>query len=160
MNARFRLPIVALCVAFVLAGCGSVTQGITFAPPAGWTGTPAMFGRFQMWMKNGKQKDSTQLLMLVKGDAKNTHGDLTNLPPQYSKDLKVIKQGKTSMCGGAQPGEQLVAQGTDQNGKRSQVEMTSTVIGNDRYIAMYIRPVDMHPDPQAESALNALCPTK
>ncbi|HET9096501.1 MAG TPA: hypothetical protein VFN37_07550, partial [Candidatus Baltobacteraceae bacterium] len=123
MNTRFRLPIVALCVAFVLAGCGSVTQGIKFAAPAGWTGTPAMFGRFQMWMKNGQQKGSTQLLMLVKGDAKNTHGDLANLPPQYSKNLKVLKKGTVSMCGGTQPGEQLVAQGTDadRNGTRSEI---------------------------------------
>lgn len=160
MNARFRLPIVALCVAFVLAACASVTQGIAFAPPSGWTGTPAMFGRFQMWMKSGQQKDTTQLLMLVKGDAKNTRGDLTNLPAQYNKNLKILKQEKTRMCGGTQPGEQVVAEGSDQNGKRSQVEMTSTVIGNDRYIAMYIRPVAIRPDPQAESALNALCPTK
>lgn len=119
-----------------------------------------MFGRFQMWMKSGKQKDTTQLLMLVKGDAKNVKADLNDLPPQYNKDLKVLKQGHASMCGGTQPGEQLIAEGNDRNGKRSQIEMSSTVIGNNRYIAMYVRPSGMRPDSQAESALNSLCPAK
>lgn len=160
MNTRFRLPIVALCIASALAGCGSVAQGTTFQPPAGWTGTPAMFGRFQMWMKSGKEKDTTQLLMLVKGDSSKVKADLNDLPPQYSSNLKVLKHGETKLCAGSQPAQELVAEGTDKQGKTSQVEMTSTVIGSDRYIAMYIRPLAMRPDPDAETAIHALCPTK
>lgn len=119
-----------------------------------------MFGRFQLWMKPGQQKDSPQMLMLIKGDASKMHGDLTNLPPQYSSNLKIVKKGKTSLCGGSQEAEQLVAEGSDKNGKRSQVEMMSDVIGRDRYIAMYIRPIETSADPQAESAIHSLCPTK
>lgn len=160
MNARFRTPIVALCVVALLAGCGSVTQGIAFQAPTGWTGTPAMFGRLQMWMKSGKEKNTTQMLMLVKGDSKNMQADLSSLPPQYGKDLKVLKRGDTKLCGGTQPAQQFVAQGADKDGHRSQIEMTSTVIGNDRYVAMYIRPLTVSPDAQAEAAIVSLCPTK
>lgn len=159
MNARFRLPIVALCIAGVLAGCGSVTQGIDFQAPSGWTATPAMFGRFQMWIKNGKDKNSTQMVMLVKGDANSTRADFTDLPPQYGKDLKVMRHGSVTLCG-TQPAEQYAAQGTDNNGKRSQVEMLSSVIGKDRYIAMYLRPASMSADASAEAAIHSLCPVK
>ncbi len=154
------LPIVGVCIIGLFSGCGSVTQGIAFQPPAGWTGTPAMFGRFQMWMKSGQDKNSTQILMLVKGDASNMRGDLTNLPPQYSSDLKFVKRGTTQLCGGTQTAEQLAAEGTGRNGRRSQVDMISDVIGTQRYIAMYIRPISMAPDPQAESAIHSLCATK
>lgn len=119
-----------------------------------------MFGRFQLWMKPGQQKDSPQMLMLIKGDASKMHGDLTNLPPQYSTDLKIVKKGSTRLCDGSQDAEQLVAEGSDKNGKRSQVEMMSDVIGTQRYIAMYIRPVAVPADAQAESAIHSLCPTK
>lgn len=160
MNARFRLPIVALCIAGVLAGCGSVTSGLTFQPPAGWTGTPAMFGRLQMWIKGSDKKDeSPQMLMLVKGDAKDTHSDFSAIPSQYGKDMKVLKHGKTTLCG-TQAAEEFAAQGSDKDGKREQIEMTTTVIGNDRYFAMYIRPVALAADPQAENAIHSLCPTK
>lgn len=158
MNARFRMPIVTLCIAGVLAGCASVTSNIAFRPPAGWIGTPAMLGRLQMWIKSGQQKDSMpQMLMLVKGNKSDTHADFNNLPPQYSKNLHVLRHGNMKLCG-TQPAEQFVAQGTDNNGKRAQIEMTTTVIGKDRYVAMYIRPVSMAADPQAETAIHSLCP--
>jgi hypothetical protein len=159
MIARFRLPIVALCVAGALAACGSVTSGIAFSPPAGWTGTPAMFGRFQMWMKSGAQKDSTQLLMLVKGNTSDTRADFNMVPPQYNKDVTVLRRGPVKMCG-TQDGEQIIARGKDRNNKPSEIEMTTTVIGSDRYIAMYLRPQAMPADTQAESAIHSLCPVK
>lgn len=159
MNARFRLPIVALCIAGALAACGSVTQGIAFQAPSGWTATPAMFGRFQMWIKSGQDKQLTQMVMLVKGDAASTHADFTNLPPQYSKNVKVMQHGNVTLCG-SQQAEQYVAQGTDSNGKRSQIEMLSSVVGKDRYIAMYLRPATMTPDASAEAAIHSLCPLK
>lgn len=159
MNARFYLPIVALCVAGVLAGCGSVTEGIAFAPPSGWTSTPAMFGRFQMWMKNTQEKNTTQMVMLVRGDANNMHADFNVLPPQYAKDVKVMQHGNVTLCG-TQPAEQFVAQGTDNSGKRSQIEMFSSVIGKNRYLAMYLRPANAPADPSAEAAIHSLCPMK
>lgn len=157
MNARFRISIVALCIAGMLAGCGSVTNGLAFSPPSGWTGTPAMFGHLQMWMKSGQQKDTTQMVMLVKGDAKNTHSDFSAVPSQYSKDTNVVSHGSIKLCG-TQQAEQFVAEGTDRNNQRSRIEMVSTVIGSDRYIAMYIRPVSMPADASAESAIHSLCP--
>jgi hypothetical protein len=153
------MAIVALCVGAVLAACASITSNIAFQPPVGWTGTPAMFGHFQMWMKSGRQKDTTQILMLIKGNPQNTHADFNALPPQYGgTDVKVLHRGSIKMCG-TQPAEQFVAQGTDKNGKRAQIEMTSTLIGQDRYIAMYIRPLAVTADQQAETAIRSLCPS-
>jgi len=161
MKTRFRLSIVALCIAGVLAGCGSVTNGLAFQAPTGWTGTPAMFGRLQMWVKSGKDKGSTQIVMLVKADAKNTKSDFTLIPSQYGngKDMKMLSHGDTKLCG-TQPAEQFVGEGTDKDGKKSRIEMVSTVVGSDRYVAMYMRPAVMSADPMAESAIHSLCPEK
>jgi len=159
MNAGYRLPLAAVCIA-AIAGCASVTSGIAFQPPSGWTGTPAMFGHFQMWMKSGQQKGSAQMLMLVRGDVKNTRTDLNALPPQLGNDMRVVRHGSVMLCGGTQPAQEYVAVGTDRNGKRSQMELTSTVIGSDRYVAMYVRPLNTPADPQAEAATRSLCPVK
>lgn len=119
-----------------------------------------MFGHFQMWMKSGQQKDTTQVVMLVKGDPHSTGSVFSDVPAQYGgNDLKVVKRGNIKLCG-TQPAQQFIAQGTDKNGKRSAVEMTSTVIGQDRYVALYIRPAAMPADTQAESAIHSLCPVK
>ena len=157
MNARFRLPIVALCFAGILAGCGSVTQGTQFQPPNGWTGTPSIFGRAQIWIKGGKDKNSSQFLMLIKGDPKNTHANFEDVPQNVAKDMKVISHGDTKLCG-SQPAQEFRGEGTDRDGQRSMVEMTSTVIDNSRYVAMYIYPVNLHPDAEAETAIHSLCP--
>lgn len=161
MKTRFRLSIVALCIAGVLAGCGSVTNGLAFQAPTGWTGTPAMFGRLQMWVKSGKDKGTTQIVMLVKADAKNTKSDFTLIPSQYGngKDMKMLSHGQTKLCG-TQPAEQFVGEGTDKDGKKSRIEMVSTVVGSDRYVAMYMRPDVMPADPMAEGAIHSLCPEK
>jgi len=159
MISRFRLSIVALCIAGMLAGCGSVTNGLAFQAPAGWSGTPAMFGRFQAWVKTGKDKSSTQMVMLVKGDANKTKPDFAIVPSQYSKDTHVISQGKTKLCG-TQPAEQFIAEGTSKDEGTSRIEMISTVVGTDRYTAMYIRPAKMAPDKMAEAAIHSLCPLK
>jgi hypothetical protein len=95
--------------------------------------------------------------MLVKGDAKNTHSDFSAVPAQYSKDTNVVSRGSIKLCG-TQQAEQFVAEGTDRNNQRSRIEMVSTVIGADRYIAMYIRPASMPADASAESAIHSLCP--
>ncbi|HET6894339.1 MAG TPA: hypothetical protein VFH72_03055 [Candidatus Baltobacteraceae bacterium] len=158
MISRFRLSIVALCIAGMLAGCGSVTNGLAFQAPAGWSGTPAMFGRFQAWVKTGKDKSSTQMVMLVKGDANKTKPDFAIVPSEYSKDTHVISHGSTKLCG-TQPAEQFIAEGTSKDGP-SRIEMISTVVGTDRYTAMYIRPAKMAPDKMAEAAIHSLCPLK
>lgn len=159
MNARFRMSIVTLCIAGALAGCGSVTGGTSFQPPAGWTGTPAMFGRLQMWMKGSKNKgDVPQILMLIKGDKNNMKADFTDVPPQYSKNTKIIKQGSTKICGGSQQADQFIGEGTSNDGKKTEIEMISTVIGKDRYLAMYIRPQSVSADKDAETAIHSLCP--
>jgi hypothetical protein len=159
MNARFRLSIVALCIAAILAGCGSVTNGLAFQPPSGWTGTPALFGHMQAWVKSGQQKNSTQFVMLVKGNAQNTKSDFDAVPSQYAKNTNVISRGSVKLCG-MQPADQVVAEGTDRDGRRSHIEMVSTVIDRDRYVAMYIRPVNLPADASAESAIHSLCPLR
>ena len=159
MNARFRMSIAALCITGVLAGCGSVTGGTAFQPPAGWTGTPAMFGRLQMWVKAAKTKgEIPQMLMLIKGDKNSMKADFTDVPPQYAKNTKIVKQGTTKICGGSQQADQFIGEGTSSDGKKSEIEMISTVIGKERYLAMYIRPQSLAADAQAETAIHSLCP--
>lgn len=160
MNARFYLPIVTLCIACALAGCGSVTNGTAFQAPAGWSGTPALFGRAQLWYKSGEGKNKEpQMVMLVKGDAKNMKADFSDVPAQYGKNTDVIARGDIRVCG-TQPAKQIIAEGTDKDGKRSHIEMVSTVIGADRYVAMYIRPAAMAADNSAETAIHSICPVK
>lgn len=159
MNTRFRLPIVALCVAFVLAGCGSVTQGIKFAAPAGWTGTPAMFGRLQMWVKPAKAKgEIPELIILAKGDPKTLKGDFSDVPPQYAKDVKVLKQGQTKICNASQQADQFIGEGSDKGGTKTEIETISTTIDKERYVATYIRPESLKAAKEAEAAIHSLCP--
>lgn len=159
MKTRSVISIVALCIAGTLAGCGSVTSGLAFQAPPGWTGTPAMFGHLQAWVKSGDQKGSTQMVMLVKGNANSTHSGINEVPPQYSKNTNVIARTSVKLCG-TQPAEQEIAEGTDRDGKKSHIEIISTVIDKDRYIAMYLRPATLPADPAAESAIHSLCPLR
>ena len=160
MKARFSLSIVALCIAGALAGCASVSKGTAFQPPSGWTGTPAMFGRFQLWMKSGGQKDAMQMVMLIKGNGSNAQiHDFNDVPPQYAKDIHVTKRDKITLCGD-QPAEESIGEGTDKNGRRSVIQVISTKIGTDAYAAMYVRPQSSSADSQAEAALHSLCPAK
>ncbi len=117
-----------------------------------------MFGHLQMWIKS-EQKNENQMLILVKGDPKNTRADFAALPPQYGNDAKVLKRQTVTLCG-SQSAQELVAQGNDKSGKRTQIEVMSTIIGANRYVAMYIRPLTLAPDAQAESAIHSLCPVK
>lgn len=116
-----------------------------------------MFGHMQAWMKSGDQKNTTQFVMLVKGNATTTHSDFNAIPEQYGKNANVIKRGNVKLCG-SQPAEQMIADGTDRAGKRSRIEMVSTIIDKDRYVAMYIRPVTLPADASAEAAIHSLCP--
>ncbi len=117
-----------------------------------------MFGHLQMWIKGSAQKgQAPQMLMLVKGNPNDTRTGLDDLPPQYSKNVRVLQHGPVTLCG-TQAAQQVVAQGTSSDGKRSQIEMTSTIVKGDRYVAMYIRPVNLPADSRAEAAIHSLCP--
>jgi hypothetical protein len=157
MNRRLSLSIVTLCVAGMLAGCASVTQGTKFQPPGGWTGTPSIMGRVQMWMKTGKSKDQMQFLMLVKGNPNKMNANFSDVPSNVATNMKNTSHSDVKFCG-TQPGQEFRATGTDKEGKRSDIDMTTAIIGKDRYVAMYIRPVVDPVDPQAETAIHSLCP--
>ena len=117
-----------------------------------------MFGHLQMWMKStGGKGSEPELVMLVKGNENSDVSTTNAIPPQYVKDAKIVSRGPVKLCG-TQPAEQTIAEGTDRNGKRSRVEMVSTVIKNDRYVAMYVRPASVSADPVAESSIHSLCP--
>jgi hypothetical protein len=118
-----------------------------------------MFGHLQAWVKSGDQKGSTQMLMLVKGNANDTHANMNEVPSQYAKDSRVVQHGSIKLCG-TQPAQQEIAEGTDRDGKKSRIEIVSTVIDKDRYVAMYIRPAAMPADAGAESAIHSLCPLR
>ena len=159
MKARFHLSIVALCIAGALAGCASVTQGTQFQPPTGWSGIPAIMGRFQMWFKAGPSKNQREFLFLVKANANDKNTDFNQIETSSNtKDLKVLAHGPTKFCG-SQPGEQYRAEGTSSSdGQKVFVEMTSSVIGDSKYVAVYVHPAALKPDQQAEKAINSLCP--
>lgn len=158
MNARFRMSIVALCIAGALAGCASVTQGIQFQPPTGWSGIPSIMGRFQMWFKPGSKKGNGQFLLLVKANAKDKSTDFNQIETStQTKDVKVLSHGPAKFCG-TQAGEQYRAEGTDSQGIKMSVDMTSATIGDDKYVAVYVHPASMAADRQAETAIHSLCP--
>ena len=151
---RYVLPLFFACV--VLAGCGSVTSGIDFKAPAGWT-TFSLMGRFQMWMKQGADKNKAELVMLVRGQSADTM-DFKQIP-QAGTSIRNQKLSTIKICGN-QRAQYVSAVGTGKNGGDESLEMVSAPVGDQSFLAMYIRPVGTKPDPAAEAAIRSLCMAK
>ena len=152
---RFIVPLFFACVA--LAGCGSVTSGLNFKAPAGWT-TFSIMGRFQMWIKQtpGKSKQA-QMLFLVRGQTANTM-DFKQIP-QAGTSIRNQKRSTIKICGN-QRAQYISAVGTSSSGGDQALEMVSAPVGDQSYLAMYIRPQSQAADPAAESAIRSLCVAK
>lgn len=161
MIKRVFSTLAALCVGAALAGCSSPAQNTSFQPPSGWKATPGMFGRLQMWI-SGDDSNNRQVLMLIRGDKNMTTRDLSaSSPIAGSKGMKKVKRDTITICG-SQPADHFTGQGESTNNGKTHVveaiEGVTTAIADSKYLVLYIRPVAMKADAQAESALRSICP--
>lgn len=131
----YRRMLATLCVLVSCIGCGRrFTEDLTFQAPQGWVYTAAPNGG-EVWVKAGGSKESIM--------AQATQDPL----PQRQPDWKDI-----TICGN-HPAVLKV-----QTNNPGQIwEGVSTTWGSERYIAVYVRPVDVAPDPNAEAAIRSLC---
>jgi hypothetical protein len=143
-----------LCTAFALASCSGVASNLAFHPPAGWSGTPSMFGRMQMWVKQGRKDRNGQFVMLVRSSL-----DSANLfqTAQFGRGSATdVKHSIVSICNGRQA-EYVTAIGV--NGKqRTKLEAVIADVGDSKYMALYARDFTAPADSQAEDAIHSLCP--
>ena len=144
----------------VLAGCGSATDGLAFKAPAGWTSFPSFlgFGHMAMWFKKGADSKHDHVLILVRGQSASTI-DLKTMPQAGFGNIKGEKQSTISICGN-QRAQYLVASATGKGGENETMEMVSTPVGDQSYIAIYVRPQADKPDRDAEAAIRSICAAK
>ncbi len=140
-----------------LAGCGSVTAGVDFKAPAGWTSTPSILGRMQAWMKKARDNKQDEMVMLVRGS--NANIDLRTIPQVGSNSMSMTKQSTITICGN-QKAQFASGTGAGHSGGKETMEMVSATVGQDGYVAMYLRPQSDPADPAAEAAIRSLCPAK
>lgn len=149
-----RLLAAVLLASAVLAGCGSVTAGVDFKAPAGWTATPSILGRMQAWMRKARDNKQDEMVMLIRGS--NANIDLRNIPQAGMGQMTRVKQSTITICGN-QKGQMVSGVGSGHSGQKETLEMVSATVGQDGYVAMYIRPQSDPADPAAEIAIRSLC---
>jgi len=145
----------------VLAGCGSASDGLAFKPPAGWSSLPGFlgFGHMQMWFKKASDNKQDEMLMLIRGQTTSTM-NLKSIPQVGAgTTMKTQKTSTISICGN-QRAQYLSAVATGHNGQNQVMEMVSTPVGDQSFLAMYIRPETDKADPDAEAAIRSLCAAK
>jgi hypothetical protein len=142
------------CAAFAMASCSGVASNLAFHPPQGWSGTPSMFGRMQMWVKEGNKEQNGQFVMLVRSGLNSANLFQT---AQFGRGTATnVKRSTIAICNGRQA-QYVTATGV--NGKdRSHLEAVIADVGDSKYMALYARDVSAAPDPQAEDAIRSLCP--
>ena len=152
-----RAIVAALFASAALSGCGSVTAGIDFKAPAGWTATPSILGRMQAWTKKAADNKDVDMIMLIRGSGSNI--DLKNIPQAGVGTISTVKQSTIAICGDRKA-QFLTGSASGHTGQKQTMEMVSATVGQDGYIAMYIRPESEPADPAAEAAIRSLCPVK
>lgn len=154
MNKGLLLRLSALCTACALASCAGVASNLAFHPPNGWSGTPSMFGRMQMWVKQGNKNQNGQFVMLVRSGLNS--GNLFQTAQFGRGSATDVKRSTIDICNGRQA-QYVTATGV--NGKqRTKLEAVLADVGDSKYMAMYARDVKTPADPQAEDAIRSLCP--
>jgi len=149
--------IAALFASLALAGCGSVTAGIDFKAPAGWSATPSILGRMQIWTKKAADNKDVDMLMLVRGSSNNI--DLKSIPQAGVGAITTEKQSTITICGDRKA-QFYSGSASGHSGQKQTMEMVAATVGSDGYIAMYIHPQAEAADPEAETAIRSLCPVK
>lgn len=169
MTSLVRMTIVIVGV-ILLSACGllkSPADDIDFEAPSGWTSTPGIMGRFQLWTGGTTNK---QVLMLMKlpQDAKIDRSfdasDFKGMSGSASvKNATMLEQRRMNICG-TQPAVYMKMRGVSTtSGTQKTEEMISAVISkvsDGTFMAMHMYPVGSQPDPQAEAAIYELCPKK
>lgn len=140
-----------------LSGCGSVTAGVDFKAPAGWNATPSILGRMQFWTKKSPDNKQDEMLLLIRGS--NTNIDLKSIPQAGVGAITTEKQTTIAICGNRKA-QFLSGTGSGHSGQKQTMEMVSATVGQEGYLAMYIRPQSAPADPAAETAIRSLCPAK
>lgn len=157
MRRRFSA---LLAAAAVLAACSSPADGIGFRAPKGWSSTPGMLGRFQLWMTGSDP--NRQILGLIRGDATMTVRDFSSkFDLGDGSDDVSVAHTRIPICNGTIADDYRGASASALGGaKRSTVFelVIGPAIGKSRYAAVYVRPRGTAPDPQAETAIRSLCP--
>jgi hypothetical protein len=147
------------CVAAcALSGCGlsaSPADGLRFQPPAGWRSSPGILGFMQFWRPPSGVRE---VLMLFKSPKPVTSGDMysdANMQGAF-KSVTVQRKRSIKICGN-QPALFVQGIAISRENTESNVEMVLANVRGTSYFAMYVRPTDVAPDPQAEGALYELC---
>src|SRR5580700_831292 len=132
---RARCMLTALCVLIVCIGCTrTFTQDLAFRAPSGWVYS-AVPGGGEVWVKGGGSNESIM--------AQATDSPLPHRQPGW-KDITICgNHAAVLMLQTNDPGQIW--------------EAVSTTWGSERYMAVYIRPANALPDPNAEAAIRTLC---
>lgn len=147
------------CLAvFALCGCGfnaSPGDGLRFQPPAGWRSSPGILGFMQFWRPPSGDRE---VLMLFRSPKPITSNELySNANMQGSfKSVTVINKRSIRLCG-SQPALVVAGIATSRNDQKSNVDMMLANVRGTSYFAMYVRPIEVPANPQAEGALYELC---
>ncbi|HEY1976272.1 MAG TPA: hypothetical protein VGG89_07005 [Candidatus Baltobacteraceae bacterium] len=149
--------------AVALSGCGltsSPADGLTFTAPSGWQSSPGIMGFMQFWTPSA---NSDEVLMLFRSprqvDLSKPIDTKEIMESGKLKDTKIQAQRQVSICG-TQPAMFFKGSAESSTGnnadKPHNLEMMMSN-GGATYFAMYVYPLDRHPNAQAEDALRELC---
>jgi hypothetical protein len=129
-----RAFLILLAVAGLVGCSRTFTSEIAFQAPAGWVYAPVL-GHGAIWARG---RGSREMIMAQTAD--------TPLPLRRGRDWKDI-----SICG------DHAAILMSQRNNDEMWEGVSTSWGSKRYMAIYVRPMKVPRDPQAEVAIRSLC---
>ena len=144
--------------AFALSACGlnaSPTGGLRFQPPPGWRPSPGMLGYMQFWRPPSGVREA---LMLFRSPKRLSSDDLysdANMQGAF-KSVTVLRKQNVQICGN-QPAVIVQGIAISRNDTESRVEMVMATVRGTSYLAMYVRPIEVPANPQAEAALRELC---
>jgi hypothetical protein len=144
--------------AFALSACGlnaSPAGGLRFQPPPGWRPSPGMLGYMQFWRPPSGVREA---LMLFRSPKRLSSDDLysdANMQGAF-KSVTVLRKQNVQICGNQSA---VIVQGIaiSRNDTESRVEMVMATVRGTSYLAMYVRPIEVPANPQAEAALRGLC---
>ena len=108
-------------------------------------------------MKKARDNKQDEMVFLVRGS--NANIDLRNIPQAGMGQISMAKQSTITICGN-QKAQLLSGVGTGHSGEKQRLEMVSATVGQDSFVAMYLRPQSDPADPAAETAIRSLCPAK
>lgn len=163
MKRSVSLVLSSAVCAVLLSGCGltsSPAEGLTFAAPSGWQSSPGIMGFAQFWTPGSNSDEVLMLFRSPKQLDTSKPIDSKIWESGKLKNTKIEDQRRITICGN-QPATFFRGNAESSNGnspdKPHNLEMAMTNAGGATYFAMYVYPMNRHPNVQAESALHQLC---